>query len=79
MKVKQALAKLKQEVTQMDIRTGVMQHVLLQVRRACVRVRACVCVCGSGVCVCVCVCVRELGASVCGSERRDRKKRKLDR
>ena len=30
-KIKQALAKLKQEVTQMDIRIGVVQHVLLQV------------------------------------------------
>ena len=32
MKVKQAIAKLKQEMTQMDIRIGVVQHILLQAK-----------------------------------------------
>lgn len=31
-KAKQALVKLKQEMTQMDIRVGVVQHVLLQAK-----------------------------------------------
>ena len=31
-KVKQAIQKLKQETTQMDIRIGVVQHILLQAK-----------------------------------------------
>ncbi len=31
-KIKQAMQKLKQEMTQMDIRIGVVQHVLLQAK-----------------------------------------------